>query len=88
MHRTAVSTTLRQGARPTGVGCHAQKGLDADIMFLWDDVFEEPLRDRLNASSATVGNRQQEALMLLQVRRRCRRHRYLDVRCCVGYLNA
>ena len=45
-----------------------QSGLDADIMFLWDDVFDKPLRDGLNVSAASVGNQQQEALMLLQVR--------------------
>ena len=41
-----------------------QSGLDASIMFLWDDVFEEQLRDQLTAGAAS---QQQEALILLEV---------------------
>ena len=38
------------------------------MMFLWDDVFQEPLRDQLDSTAGSVGDHQQEALMLLKVR--------------------
>ena len=47
-----------------------QVGLKANIMFMWDDVFLEPLQDRLDDTVASVGDKQQESLMLLRVRAR------------------
>ncbi len=37
-------------------------------MFLWDDVFLEPLRDRLDGTAGSVGDLQQQIYMQLKVR--------------------
>jgi len=38
------------------------------MMFLWDDVFLAPSSARLDGAAGSVGDQQQEVLMLLKVR--------------------